>query len=106
MKAALLIYTSDREDGWLLGFVAAFPLYYEPKTYEDAIELVQSKLSSEEVLKQVIDKDVGGDSSKYSDYKCIFCGYRNYGLEYDFEYKGEEQGFVVHKSLDFIKIFD
>lgn len=117
MKNALLIYTSDREDGGMLGFKCAFPLPEDKtKTYQEAIEFLLPTLQSKEVVDALI-KDDCLDSDCFTeieprvdgDIKLVFCGYRNYCLEYEFEYIGENPDFqgeteVVSKSMDFIHI--
>ena len=115
MQQALIIYSADREDVGMLGFKCALPLPDEKtKTYAEAIEYLLPTLQSDEFVKKLIDEDcldsdifTDVEERKPNDIKLVFCGYRNYSLEYEFEYVGSDFDFqgeteVVSKSLDFV----
>ena len=122
MKKAFFIYTDDNEDGGMMGFKCALDIPKEySNTYEDAINHLHPVLSSEEFVKALIKEAcLEDDLFQGQKFKLVSCGYRNYNLEYEFEYCGDleldedglvpdcndlepEQTFIL--SMDFINIW-
>ena len=99
----------------LLDAKVAIPLPdAETATYERAITYLMPILSSPEFINLLIEDDhLDDDEFNGKPYRFKWCGYRNYALEYDFEYAGDEDEdddeyedvVTVRKNMDFIKIF-
>lgn len=113
MNKAFFIFTRDREDGWLMGFKCTLEIPNYIETYEHAVNYLHPILSSEEFVESLIEEDCLEDYFRGYKFNLVFCGYRNYGLEYEFEYAGdiiiEDEGIkpvhVCRKEMQFISIW-
>jgi len=112
MKKAFFIYTSD-EDG-CVGFKCALEIPESIHTYEDAINHLHPILASPEFVKDLIEGDaLDDDLFMGHKFKLTYCGYRNYNLEYEFQYCGDEEidedelypTQIHYKDMDFITIW-
>ncbi len=79
---ALLVYKTDREDGWIMGPRLVFTCK-NCKTYRDALAELQTLLSSADVINRCIAEEHFEWMDDSVRWRCTFAGYRNYSLEYD-----------------------
>lgn len=112
LRHLLAVYTSDREDGGWLGASFTIPLPHKLVTYADMFPLIKGKLATPEIITLITEEDlpseddfIDADTGELLDIKFHSVHYRNYGIEYDFEFPDGDM-VTIHKEMDDIVLYD